>query len=381
MNLPLSESGFPRGEGCCSEPIAWWKLGLIISFGLAIRMYFFTGMSYGDDGIYAAQAIGHACLGSWPPVKAHWQTRIGFTVPIALSIRLFGTERFAFVLWPLLASLIKIIISFLVARDFTDLRTAYLSACLQAFFPLDVIYATQLFPDTVTGLFSTISIWYWIRALRNDRGRDFVLAGFAFAVSYLCRETVILDGGVYVALWVLAGRFRRPQLLWVFVIPVLVLVAEMSLYSLTAGSLFYRWAGILTQVSSPANVEIVGVPKAGGNFLTDPLIMAVASHEFGAFMGLSLILAVAAMWKRSPLCPLGLWLVVGFLCLYYATTSPTRWIPLDRDPRYAASLTVPCVILLAQFLNSLPALLRASGIVILIGSGIVVQAWTKAIPS
>src|SRR5207248_2213433 len=110
--------------------------------------------------------------------------------------------------------------------DLTDRRTAWLAAIFQAVFPLEVIYSTHLFPDVLVGLFSSLSIWCWIRALRGNRGTDYFLAGVFFAAGYLCRETVLMEGPIYLALWAWAGRWRRPRLAWVFLMPVAVLLLE-----------------------------------------------------------------------------------------------------------------------------------------------------------
>ena len=327
----------------------WWALGVLLVFTLMVRVLYFTGMAMGDDTEYAAQVIAHAMSGAWPPVAAHWNTRVGLTLPTTAVVWLLGPHPFAFVAWPLLAGILKVLVCLRIARSFTNARTAYLAAILAAVSPLEVIYSTHLFPDVIVGLFSTLSIWCWVLALREDERRWYVWSGAFLAAGYLCRETVLVEGPIYLALWALEGRIRRPRLLWAALPPALILLLESGVYALTAGTPFYRWESIANQMAGDDMMS----SSLGGGFLTDPILMAIASHEFGLFMVPSLIVAAYSVWAWPSMRPLAVWLIVGFVWLSYGTTIPTNWHPLHRDPRYLAVLTVPCTILLAQALTSL----------------------------
>jgi hypothetical protein len=373
MEGAISDIGAKRAELSPSGPpryaTGFWLCALV-ACGLAVRLAYFTGMALGDDVFYSTQALVIAHDGQWPPEPYHWHTRLAVILPTAVSIKCLGPRPIAFVLWPLLASLTSIVACFAVASDLTDRRTAWLAACFQAAFPLEIIYSTHLFPDVVVALFSTLSLWYWIRGLRDDRRRDYVASGAFFAVGYLCRETVVMDGPIYLALWLWAGRFARPKLPWVFFAPALVLSLECGLYAATAGSATYRWGAILAQQRDPRNLALVKRATSGGGFWTDPLLLIVTNQEFGLYHAASLALAPFAFWRWPAVRPLAIWLAVGFLWTFYGTTVPTRWVPLQRDPRYAASLTVPSVILLAYALGRLSPRWRLLLSAILICSGL-----------
>jgi hypothetical protein len=233
-----------------------------------------------------------------------------------------------------------------------------------------VIYATHLFPDIVVGLFSVLSLWHWIRALREDRACDYLWCGAWFAAAYLCRETVLLLGPVYLALWLLSGRLRRLRLAWVFLFPVLIVLLESALYAATTGSALYRWNAIRAHQQDPGNLDLVRTPLNGGNFWTDPLLMLVASKEFGLYMALAVAAAGYALWKWPALRPLAVWLLVGFLWIYFGPTTPTGWVPLPRDPRYAAALTTPAVIVVARALVPLRSTVRWAVAALLVGVGL-----------
>jgi hypothetical protein len=347
-----------------------WPLALIWIGALALRIAFFTGLALGDDVFYATQSAALTHEGSWPPAPLHWHTRLGIVLPTTLSLEILGLRPLAFVLWPLLASSLAVLVCFRVADDVADRRTAWLAAAFQAAFPLEIIYSTHLFPDVVVALFSVLSIWYWCRALRDDQPRDYLWAGAFFAAAYLCRETVLLEGPIYLALWAWAGRIRRPKLLWVFLIPILVLLLESALYAATAGTALYRWKAVMTQLQDPVTLGMIAASSTGGSFWTDPLFMLLFRQEFGLYHLVALLSLplVLRNWPNGRM--LAVWLCVGYLWLYYGTTSPTSWVTLQRDPRYVASLTVPSVILVARCAWLLVPWLRWCGVALLIISGL-----------
>ena len=347
-----------------------WIVGGLMLVGLVLRLLYFTGFAFGDDIFYGLQAADHALNGAWPPEPYHWQTRLGVTMPATLSLMMFGREPMAFVLWPLVVSVAAIPACYLMAREFVTDQTALLAAAFQACFPMELIYATHLFPDVPIGLFSAISIWFWVRALRSDAVADFVWAGAAFAAAYLCRETVVLSGPVYIALWVLAGRWSRPRLAAVALVPVVVVVAESLLYFLTAGSAMYRFAAVRDQTDDPLTRGMVFASQAGGGYLTDPLLMLVSSHEFALYF-LAVALTAPLLWVRQPAVrPLIVWWVSGYLWFYYGTTVPTEYVPLTRDPRYVAFLTIPAVTLAACAVWMFRPVVRWTAIAVLLLTGI-----------
>jgi hypothetical protein len=350
-----------------------WKMGLLLVCALGVRLLFFTGLAVGDDTIYGPQSLALTQHGHWPPEPLHWTTRLGIILPTVVSLKLLGLRPIAFVLLPLVASTLSVLVCFLAAKDLTgDRRTAWLAALFQAVFPLEVIYSTHLFPDVVVALFSVLSIWFWIRALRGDREWDYFLCGLFFAGGYACRETVFMEGPVYLALWALAGRLRRPRMAWVFVAPVLLLAVESGVYAVTAGSALYRWKAVAfgAQLKDPLNRALVEKSVSGGTFWTDPLLLLVTSTGFGLYHLVALALS-PLLWFRFPsFRPLIAWLVVGFFWIYYGTTVPTGWVTLQRDARYAAFLTVPSVILVARFLLAAPAWIRWPVGALLVASGL-----------
>jgi hypothetical protein len=349
---------------------AYVFITIILVIALALRLLYFTGMALGDDVFYITQAMSLSQTGHWPPEPYHWHTRLGVIFPTVLSIKALGAQPLAFVLWPLLASTSGVLVCYLVAEKLAGSQVARLAAIFQAAFPLEVIYSTHLFPDVLVALFSTLGLWCWIRGLRLGEARDFLACGAFFAVGYLCRETIVMEVPIYLTLWILEGCPRHHRMLLTLLMPVLVVSLECGLYAATAGSAFYRWNAVLAQQRNAVNLKLIQESTSGGTFWTDPLLMIVTSHEFGLYHLAALVIAPVALFRWPSARPFAIWLLVGFFWTFYGTTVPTSWVPLQRDPRYAASLTVPSVVLLARGLGRVPVTVRWPIAAVLLGSGI-----------
>ena len=124
--------------------IRW--LVLIIALAAVTRLAAYSGFVSSDDWRYLTSA---AQLASGDDISTggHWQCRTGVTVPAAVfhatgapSWLILGGMTF---FW----SLLCVLIAYWVSIEFTtDKRVGLLSALLIAVFPLDVIYATCLYP-------------------------------------------------------------------------------------------------------------------------------------------------------------------------------------------------------------------------------------------
>ena len=321
------------------------RLLLIVGVAAVVRLVFFTGLALGDDVFYASEAMAFANKHGWPPLPYHWYTRIGLTGPTAAAIALLGPAPAAFVAVPFAASLASVWLSFRVALDVGDLEFATIVGVLHAFYPLELIYATHLFPDVPGGVLCAASVYAWWRSLRADDVRWALASGALLGVAYLVRETAFMSAPVFLAVLVYCRSPRLLRLVPVCIMPFAAIVAgECLLYWASTGDFLYRWRSMVLQQENPANISLVTASSFGGGFWSDPLLMSVSSQDFGLFM----LVAGVGVWRsraNRAATVVALWLVVGFLWTYYGTTVPWRWMPLQRDPRYAAFLTTPTVIM------------------------------------
>lgn len=342
----------------------WRFLWPCLGVALLIRLFFFNGPSLHDDVSYWLQAIATGLDHAWPPLETHRHTRIGLILPVALLLKLFGLNVWAPYAFTMLGGLIEIALTFHLARQFVSERVARLATWLGVFFPLNILYSSYFYPDLWVGLLAAFSLMYWHRGLLLDQARGFALASLCFGLGWLFRETVVMCAPIYLALWLQAGRWRRPQLLWVLPPALLVLAGEMLLYQLTAGNWHYRWDAILSS-KEQLHEDYAGA----GSFLFSPLTSLFTTHGFGLYLVVALAVGVLR-YGRLP-APLALWLLVGFAWFSWGTIDPSAWVTLLREPRYLSVLTIPCVTVLAAWLVSLRwPWWRAAVVAALVASGI-----------
>lgn len=347
-------------------------LTALLLIAAVVRLLFFTGLALGDDMVYAPQSMVFALLKGWPPPPYHWFTRIGLTIPTAAAISVFGTSPFVFVLVPFAASLAAVWLSFRVALEVRNLEFAVTVGILHAFYPLEVIFATHLFPDLPVGVLCAASTYVWWLAVRSGRVRLAVLSGAILGAAFMVRETAVLCGPVFLSLLIYYRPSQPAKLAVSCLLPFLGVVgAEAVLYAMTAGDPLYRWHAILSADRAPHEMIF---PPAGmhhsGGFWTNPLLMSISNEDFGPYVLLAAA-GVLAGARDERLRPISLWFVVGFLWDYYGTTTPLAWRPLAPEPRYSAALTTPIVILTGYLLHRFSDRARKIAIVALVAIGIV----------
>jgi hypothetical protein len=321
-----------------------------LATALIVRLILFNGVSLHDDVNYWMQSIATGLAHSWPPFPSHWHTRLGFILPCALLLKIFGLKLWTPYLFTMLGGLAEIALTYFIAREFTSERTARLAAWLGVFFPLNILYSSFLFVDLWAGVLAAASLLFWIRALKTDAVKNYLLASLCFGLAWLCRETIIMCAPIYLALWWQAGRWRRPQLLWALPPALLILGGELLLYQLTAGNWHYRLDAMLHQQKDASNLDLIASSGRGGFFFA-PIFQLLTSHDLGGFLLAGLAVTIF-YWRKIPTA-LALWLVVGYAWLAWGTTVPYAWVTLQRDPRYISPLTAPCLIAIAIFLCGL----------------------------
>jgi hypothetical protein len=309
-------------------------------------LVFFNGPSLHDDVNYWVQAIATGLDNAWPPGKNHWHTRIGFILPCALLLKMFGLKIWVPYVFTMLGGLLEVGLTFYTARLFVSEAAARLATWLCVFFPLNILYSSYLYVDLWSGLLGALGLLFWHIALQTDRARDYMLASLCFGLGWLFRETVIMLGPIYLALWLQAGRWRRPKLIWAVLPGLLVLLGEMLLYQFTAHNWRYRFDAIFD-----SKAQMLEDVASDTSFVLTPVVQLFTSHELGLFLAAGLALGILG-YRRMPK-PLVLWLLVGFVWFSWGTTTPAGWIPMQRDPRYLAVLTIPCLTLLAVWLSVL----------------------------
>jgi hypothetical protein len=163
-------------------------------FALFLRLYFFGSVvpTYPEyyDGAYML-----AKDGNFPTMTLRFMA----IFPTVILFIMFGISEKVALIYPLLTSLGTIILVYFIAKFFYDSKTGLIAAFLTSFFPLQVVYATQLISDSMLPFYITLSIFFFIRGefsdakkLKIKRPIYLFLAGFVLALAYLTKIIALM---------------------------------------------------------------------------------------------------------------------------------------------------------------------------------------------
>ncbi|MDF0665638.1 MAG: glycosyltransferase family 39 protein [Nitrospira sp.] len=346
---------------------------------ICLRVYFFAGYVGLDDGEYSRFAYELAgdrlAIGTYSG-PAVFPLRIGVIAPVSWAIRLWGFGEWSIAVYPLLLSIVGILLSYLCASMLFNHRVGLIAAAVHAIVPLDISNATVLYPDLPAAVFASLGVIAVIALTRYFIENKSVLlagglfAGLAFGISWLCKETVsyfVLTCAVFMVMS-LKRSWHSAVVLWMGVAlgSILVLVGEMVAYHHLTGNWLYRfdeiernygqWQnGFFTEGSS------FGWPKGGSRTVALMKRLFMKGPEFlllnSAFLFLPLLGIIACFhafyWKdRAFLIP-SLWLITLLLMFNFASSSRAAYSPVPLFERYFYPVIFPSVLLVSGFLGKL----------------------------
>ena len=235
-------------------------LAAILVVAAVIRLVSFHGYWGADDGEYAllANAMQHGQF--WTFVNdhyvarfdgpAHLPYRVGLIAPLALLFRVFGVSETVLVTYPLLISVLGVLLAFACGRHFFGSKGGLLAAALYSVIPIDVSNATQFLPDVVATFYASLAVLLVVvaDAKKEATSRSMFVSGLVggvlFGISWLSKETVtylvplcavlIVDG--------LRKRAARTIPLWIGVAigSAGILAGEMAYYGFVHGDFMLR---------------------------------------------------------------------------------------------------------------------------------------------
>ncbi|MBI3964955.1 MAG: glycosyltransferase family 39 protein [Chloroflexi bacterium] len=332
--------------------VQYSTLALILCLAGAVRRRYFFGMVRPDSFDYAADAAawlqGFAVF--TPDANAFHVVRLSVLAPVTLIYGLLGISELTSALWPLFCSLGSVGLAYAIGKLLFGPRTGLLAALVVAIYPLEVVYATKLLPDTTVGFFVGLSVYFFLKAELASRplARHYFLAGVAVGLSYYARlnaPVIVLFFGAYL-LW----RRRLSRAHFAFVPGVLaVFIAAGLVFQLAGGGFFYDLEMGLRPLRESANRAEWTVPS-------DPALYYQFTQMLltnGLFAPWTLALAGSLVYlgRRSPrdlIVPL-LWL--GALFLYFELLSqwPVRSVQ-EKEDRYLSPLVLPLALIVGHAL-------------------------------
>jgi len=168
----------------------------IVLLAAGVRWCFFVGFGVsGDDIIYAGMSNGLA-RGGWDAVNLHYGVnyRLGLSVPLALLFRAGGINDFTYVIYPLLMSLVSIVVVFLLGRRLFGSAAGLTAALLVATCPFDAVFASSMTIDIITSCLAAITVLAFLAAREVSGARRFgyaFLGAAATLVGYMIKEPAV----------------------------------------------------------------------------------------------------------------------------------------------------------------------------------------------
>lgn len=352
-------------------------LAAIIAVAAAIRIYCFHGFASLDDAEYArfANRIVH---GDFTPSgytgPAVFPLRIGIIFPAALSFRLLGVSQFSLAAFPLVMSILSLVLAYLCATLLFGRREGLIAAALWAVLPIEASDATTLFPDLPAAFWGSLGIILILAASDPGRRRREgvfavgLLAGLSFGFSWLTKESVAyLAPFCLVLLYLtLKGGQKKNVYLWAGVAAgsFAVLLSEAVVYHHMSGDWLFRfheidrnyrqWQnGFFTEGSHWGWPAGTSYHKALVKrlFMTGPeMIFLNPQFLYLPVFGIMASL-YAAYWKDKRFLVPSLWFISLVLMYNFSSSSASRYAPLALFDRYLYPVLLPSMILTAGFIG------------------------------
>jgi 4-amino-4-deoxy-L-arabinose transferase-like glycosyltransferase len=360
----------------------------IILIGIVLRLYFSIGHIFSDDAYYSY--LSYTLLdGEF--VKDYlgypfFPLRITFLSIITLSYKVFGVTEFATIVIPYLLSISNIILTYKLAKIFTnDERIALLSSLLIAFFPTDVIFATISFVDLPNVFFINLGIYFLYKSYNSDNIRFAIIGGFFFFISMQIKENIYYAGILlFILLIYLFVRKRKINTQVVIALFFILLngMLEGFVYLFLHNDFLYRFT-LLKQnyIYSyydffPYTAQkLSGVKNYWRNLFDQIFIIngkSIFLRRFYLFLPIFASVKSIINIKKNKQLLLIFWFAGTLILLIAFTTSFSEYKPLDlKRSWYIYPLLMPMIILSASFLNDIRRIFRYLLIGIYIIGGVI----------
>ena len=358
------------------EERPWAVLAALLVVAAVIRLYLFRGYVGLDDAEYArfAQRLARSAPGGTYLGPAVFPLRVGITVPTAALFRLFGVHEWTMVLYSFVLSLAGIALAFAAANELFGPRAGLVAAAVTALLPWDIDSATKLLPDLPAAVWTAAGVTLLIiidrRYTLHARARfgAGILAGFAFGVAWLCKESTAYIAP-FLLVWALVAlreQRSRALVLWIGVAAgaVAVFAGEMTAYHRAHGDFMFRlhemernyhqWSNSFFTEGSDSGWRPGQDPRSAlvhRLFVSGPAVIFLSP----TFLYLPLIGTVAmlfaARWRDRAFLVPSLWLATLVLMFNFSSSSTTSYLPLALFHRYLHPIFFPAALLVGGFLE------------------------------
>lgn len=341
---------------------SWGSLAVIIFIAGAIRVYFLTGFQGTDDLVFAKVAYNIA-NGSFKPGTYIGTLRYGLNLPLAISTMFFGFNEYALTLYPLITSLVTILMVYLIGKDLFGRQVGLGAAVLMAFCPLDIIWAGRIQADAPLLMFMVASCLLFFKAMENHANVHvanglFFASGVLLGLGYATKNVAIFLGPFlgFLAWYRTVWLFRMAWVVGGFLV---VFAAEAAFFFWQTGDPLYPFT-----VQSLHNKKVASIVSMGDSA---ELVSWPLAYPYWAFVGLQhvgltfYLAAVAwavyffrktsgALEVRRKVVMLFAWFLSILLILTFYVMSWKPFVLIWKQPNYMLMFIPPLLLLTAFYL-------------------------------
>lgn len=276
-------NGSPSSRGVVLTCVLWVFLAIDIGLLCFALSDPFDGFHGFQEAWYAAIAKNYSIHSLLEPTK--YDGALDLNVPpffsylVYASFSLLGQTEFAARLVPVVFALLTLLATWVLAGMLIRPGAGLEAAALLASTPIFLIMGRSVQTDIVFVALSMFSVFFYLRATRSDRRRDFVLAGLLMGFAFFTKQFAVVPLASLI-LWELGGAERRR-----------LLTANFLFFLLMAG--------------------VVLVPYYGYHVLADPArLLDSQLHGSAGLAGLATgaaltFLLTEMLWGCSPLALVG----------------------------------------------------------------------------
>jgi hypothetical protein len=371
-----------RGEDDVPASTVWVGLLSATAAASIIRLVFFNGI-YGHDDFAYLLAIRRTLSGGYQDIITPHGLRFLVWVPAALLVKFFGPSYSILFVPSFMLSMGQTVLAYALCR-ITGLsrRCGVLAAWLMALHPLDVFVSTTVRGDMEAGVLSAVCLLA-LAAAERDRMHSaprqqrlllFVL-GCLLTVGMFAKPTnwaaFVVVG--LIALQELLISKRVPwRFCWTAAGVLLVLILQGVIFHAAAGNaLAFFKVGLMDYAKARAEGGFIGDPTLGYTFMPAMMFDLPQWNEhvgrwyvnnyagFGVFFYLAFLPFLffpQAYWQANKL--VLLWMLGFLLYLNFGTMSFREYLPIHKEPRHLAVVTLPIAVAASWTLLHLSAGLK-----------------------
>jgi 4-amino-4-deoxy-L-arabinose transferase-like glycosyltransferase len=293
-------------------------LGVVLVIAVGIRALCFSGVVGSADLAYLEEARNIA--GGTSLAEAHpFLNKPGFLYVEAFTMKVFGVNETAQLAYPFAMSLAGVALAFVVARRLWGTWAGVVAGVALALVPLDVLYATRVYPDGPAAVFIALSVSAAILAGRAKFPALWAaFSGVAAGVAYLHTNVAIIAIPIAVAALASEGS---PKKTFIRHFPLLLIafaaVGGVGLWRNAAltGDPLLAWRATFSPGGEPLAGDVLfrRLTADYGNVLfwdaggLGTLIVVGAAGAIFAVVGKNRSAVSAVVWFGAMLLALNLW--------------------------------------------------------------------------